>query len=68
MNWSAGEDEQKECCSLLASYFGPNATAGDGANCFCDGTVWAETLEREKKSYLSYASIFDTCTCEASAA
>lgn len=63
---NAGEEDQKDCCVLLASYFGPNATAGAGAsaNCFCDATVWAETLEREKKSYLTYATYFDTCTCD----
>jgi hypothetical protein len=45
----------------MASYFGPNATVGGGANCFCDAGVWAETLEREKASYLSYATVFAGC-------
>ena len=46
----------------MASYFGPNATVGGGANCFCDADTWAETLEREKGSYLAYGTTFDGCT------
>lgn len=59
---SSGDEEQKECCQLMASYFGPNATVGDGANCFCDADIWADTLEREKGSYLAYGTTFDGCT------
>ena len=47
----------------MASYFGPNATIGAGANCFCDAGVWAKTLEREMGSYLAYGTTFDGCTC-----
>lgn len=58
----AGDDDQKQCCELMASYFGPDATIGAGANCFCDAGVWAETLERQKGSYLSFGTAFDGCT------